>query len=376
MTNESGKIRVLHIVDSLKVGGVQSFVKDLVRHFAESPFALSWTALHGEGADPSLLQLAPPPFVAAPHRYSPNMLPRLRRIIRTGGYDIVHAHGVPSCLLCERFRRYLGIPRLIVHLHHIYRRQHGQPLQNLLEAAAYRRADLLLGCSQRVIDSVPRALPKEYVYCGLDAHHFAPPAAEVKNALRRELGFQPSDVILGFAGRLVGYKHPELPLQALARLHREFPDLKALIVGAGPEATALQIFAAKHGIADRLNLAGRRSDMICFLSAMDIFVMASDEKEGFGLGLVEAMAMALPCLVSNYTAAAEIVTDGQDALQFGINDAGALAERIRELLRDQELCRRLGEAARHTACRRFDIRQSVERLTQLYTAVIGPMDAV
>lgn len=370
MMNESGRIRVLYVVDSLKVGGVQSFVKDLVHHFEESPFALSWAALHGEGADPSLLQLAQPPFIAASYRYSPNMLHRLRRIIRTGGYAIVHAHGVPSCLLCERFRRYLGIPRLVVHLHHIYRRQHGQSLQNLLEAVAYRRADLLLGCSQRVINSVPRTLPKEHVYCGSNTRHFAPPAAEAKNTVRRELGFQPSDVVLGFAGRLVAYKHPRLLLDALAQLHREFPDLKALIVGAGPEAAALQTFATAHGIVDRVVFAGRGSDMIRFLSAMDIFVMASDEKEGFGLVLVEAMAMALPCLVSNYTAATEIVTDGQDALQFGINDAGALAARIRELLRDQELCRRLGAAARRTACRRFEIRQSVERLTQIYTELI------
>jgi glycosyltransferase involved in cell wall biosynthesis len=357
-------------MDSLKVGGVQSFALQLGKCFDDPRFILSFAALHGEGLDPRFSEMRPKPLAAGARRLDPALLFRLRGIIRSGDYDIVHAHDTPSSFLCERFRKFFGIRRLIVHIHHLYRRQDNQRLQNLVEIAAYRNADLILGCSQHILNKLPRSIPKEMLPYGLDTDKFKPQDERVRAAARAEFGFAPANVVLGFVGRLIQCKEPWLLLQAMSRLTGEFPELRALIVGAGPEEASLRSLAERLRIQERIVFAGYRTDVSNCLAAMDIFAMLSHEVEGFGLALAEAMAMGKPCVTSDYPAARELIKPGEDVLTFPSGDATALAECVRKFARDSDSRAEFGAAARRAIVERFEARQCARHLAEIYARLL------
>jgi glycosyltransferase involved in cell wall biosynthesis len=98
---------------------------------------------------------------------------------------------------------------------------------------------------------------------------------------------------------------------------------------------------------------------------MDIVVHASTEREPFGRTIVEGMACGCAVVVANDGGAAELFTDGVDAVGYRMGDAQALATRLHELVEDPARRARLGRAARSSAVERF----SAERLGGAFASI-------
>jgi len=102
-----------------------------------------------------------------------------------------------------------------------------------------------------------------------------------------------SDLI--FVGRFIPEKHPELVIEAVCLLIREFPDLKALLVGDGPDFASIREMIHLHGLEDHITCAGFVADhtaVLGFMKSSKVFVLPS-EREGFGIAALEAMACGL-----------------------------------------------------------------------------------
>jgi glycosyltransferase involved in cell wall biosynthesis len=98
-------------------------------------------------------------------------------------------------------------------------------------------------------------------------------------------------MVVGGVGRLHSSKHFDLLVEAAAPLLSD--DRRLLIVGDGPEREALVRQASDLGIAERVVLAGARTDVAELMSAMDVFVSPAPQ-EAFGLAVIEALASGLP----------------------------------------------------------------------------------
>ena len=105
--------------------------------------------------------------------------------------------------------------------------------------------------------------------------------------------------------------------------------------------------------------------------ALDVVVHGSTQPEPFGRTIVEAMACARPVIVANAGGAAELFSDGVDAVGVAPGDPKALSEAILRLAGSPELRRRLGEQARQTAVRRFDRRRVAEEVLAVYQRITG-----
>jgi glycosyltransferase involved in cell wall biosynthesis len=147
-------------------------------------------------------------------------------------------------------------------------------------------------------------------------------------------GFEPSIVASAVAepppkthtvcvvSRLVPYKRVDLVLDAVARLVPEHPDISLLVIGRGPEKDRLVDQAAGLGIADRVTFLGyvpSHQDVIRHIASAEIYVSAS-EIEGFGISVVEAMAVGTPYVVSRIDAFHEVTHGGQGGLLFAPGD--------------------------------------------------------
>ena len=124
--------------------------------------------------------------------------------------------------------------------------------------------------------------------------------------------------------------------------------------------------AREFGVEGRVGFTGFVPDAAAAMRALDVVVHASTEPEPFGLVIAEAMACGRAVVASRAGGAAEIFTEGADALGHGPGDAPALAACIARLAESPELRLALGRAARETAVRRFDRARLAAELVPVY----------
>ena len=156
------------------------------------------------------------------------------------------------------------------------------------------------------------------------------------------------------AGRMEYVKNfPEL-LQIWARVAPEFPDWKLHIYGDGWMLGALKNKADGLGIAPQVIFEGAVNDMETAYCSSSIYVLTS-HYEGLPMVLLEAQSVGLPAV--SYMCPSgprDIITDGKDGFLIPLYDQETFAERLRTLMRDEELRRRMGQAA-EKASHRYDL---------------------
>lgn len=179
------------------------------------------------------------------------------------------------------------------------------------ERLAMARAELVIANSaatRRVVVEKLGADPKRtfVVYYGIDAKAFAPDDAERRARARAELAVDGRPVI-AFVGALGDRrKGLDTVFDAFRTLCRSPSwDVDLVVVGAGSELAAWRARAAHAGIAERVRLLGFRSDVPWVLAGADALV-APTRYEAFGLGVLEAIAKALPAVVSAGAGVAEL----------------------------------------------------------------------
>ncbi len=227
------------------------------------------------------------------------------------------------------------------------------------------RADLIrLGLSPGKIHTV---------YNAVDTDHFDPDRQlDPRASIRKEFGIPGDAPVLGIAARMNPWKGQFELIGAASLLREKFPNLHVMILGADvPEMRAeFQKTARDGGIAERVHFGGFQQDVRPFLHEFDLFVHPS-YGEPFGLSIVEAMAMRKPVIACGTGGVPEIITHGEDGWLVPERSAESVATAVATLLADRELCRKIGENARHTVCRRFTPRQQCIAAARQYTDLIA-----
>ena len=158
----------------------------------------------------------------------------------------------------------------------------------------------------------------------------------------------PSDLsrpVVLAAGRLTRQKGFDMLLRAFKQVADEAPDWTLRICGSGRQRARLSRMVAELGLADRVSLPGRVSDMATQMEQASIFVLSS-RWEGFPMVLLEAMSKGLPVVSFDCpTGPADIVQDGRTGFLVRAGDVKALAERIEDLIGDDRARQRFGAAA-------------------------------
>ena len=177
---------------------------------------------------------------------------------------------------------------------------------------------------------------------------------------RPEFGFRDDDILLIFSGRLGPEKNLDFLIHAFAGTAEAIKNAHLLIIGGGPEESALKQAAAQTGAAGRIHFTGMLpyNELPRYLSMGDIFVTASIT-EVHPLSIVEAMASGLPVLGIHSVGVGDTVEDGVTGLLSSPNQA-AFAALLTRLCMDSDLRRRMGKTARQVSGK-----YAIERTTQV-----------
>ncbi len=185
------------------------------------------------------------------------------------------------------------------------------------------------------------------VELGTDPEVFRPERDTGRLRQRLGLGDAP---LLFTAARLVPHKGIDTALGVVARLRRDYPQLRYLVAGSGRDAPRLRNLAVELGIDDAVLFAGSLSeaDLVEAHATATLYlglsrVHATVNVEGFGLSFVEAAASGTPCVAGDSGGIRSAVRDGETGLIVSPEDIGAAAEACARLLSDSAL--RAGMAA-------------------------------
>lgn len=262
---------------------------------------------------------------------------RVKRIIREGGYDIIHCHtpvGAAVARLAARKARKNGSKVIYTaHGFHFYK---GAPWLNWLvyfpvEWLLSPLTDVLITINREDYERAKRLLrAKKVVYIpgvGIDVSRFRG-NGEQGAALRRELGIPDGAAVLLSVGDLNKNKNHRAVLEALARMENR--NLHYVVCGRGPLKEELETFAREKGLADRVRFMGYRDDIPAFYAMADVFVFPSF-REGLSVSVMEAMASGLPIVCSRIRGNTDMVEDGVNGYLTEPGNPDSIAGALRRL---------------------------------------------
>lgn len=239
--------------------------------------------------------------------------------------------------------------RCLVHLGNVGGFSPRARLQERIAGALLRPRCLpkLMACSKAVLESAAREpvfskLPCRMVHNPVRKVFFA--AGEARQAN------QPCSGIWGMVARLDRLKDHRTLIQAVKLLPMAL-DFRLEIVGEGALEGELKQLVASSGLESKVIFRGATSAPQEALGRWDGFVFSTTAAEGFGIAAAEAMAAGLPCIMSDLPALREVA--GEDAYYATSGEPKAFAERLVHLMREPELARVKGEAARVRAASYF-----------------------
>lgn len=313
---------------------------------------------------------------------------RLREVVERVRPDLLHAHSPAlNGMAALGVARRSGIP-LVYEVRAFWEDaavDHGTCREGGLRYRASRALENHVLARAAAVTTICEGLRGEIVARGLpaarvtvipnavDVERFAASATPDPDLMRRlGLGEGP---VLGFIGSFYAYEGLSLLLQALPRI--PVPGLKVLLVGGGPEETALREQAGRLGIAGQVIFTGRiaHAEVPRYYDLADVLVyprlpMRLTELVT-PLKPLEAMAAGRLVLASDVGGHRELIRDGETGVLFRAGDAGHLAERALELLAHPETWPALKERARRFVAAERTWPVSVERYREIYQAALG-----
>jgi glycosyltransferase involved in cell wall biosynthesis len=291
-------MKVLHVITGLGVGGAELQLRSVLQHSRHDADVVT---LYNPGPVAEMIGSDGVRVrnVGMTRNTQVAVLWRLRRLIRDGGYDVVHAHLYRSQVYGRPAAWLAGTPVVVSTEHsigetHLERRPMTAGVRALYLATG-RFSQMTVAVSETVRTrmtgwGVPAA-KVTVIPNGVDLDRVRFDSA-AREQVRAEFGASPGEYVIGVLGRLDPNKQFALVIEAAAPLLKA-GGVRLVIVGKGEERERLEQAAAEHGVTDRVVFAGERHDVAGVLSAFDLFV-ASSAQETFGLSVLEALANGLP----------------------------------------------------------------------------------
>ena len=368
----SHKIKVLHLITSLEVGGAQHgmllglprFDSDRYEHIVCSIMDRMQMAqqFRSAGIEVRTLGLS--------RKTDVSVALRLRSLLKELRPDVLHTYLLHANVLGRIIGRLTGVPAIIGSERTIGQaRRWGRlatKLTNPLTDAVEVNSEI--GGKAIVSDLGVPSNKVELVRSGLDLAAFS---ASTKRAdIRSELGLNDNHHLVTFIGRLRPVKGVEYGIKAFAVASVQHQNLRIALAGEGEQLGYLQDLTSQLGISENVTFLGVRNDLPDLLAATDSVLMPS-LNEGFPRTAIEAMAAGKPVIATRVGGTPEAIIDGETGILVPAKDVEAMAAALSNLVDDTELQTRLGTAGRARAQQNYSLANYLSRLDRLYQQLSG-----
>lgn len=388
MKGISRGVRILNIITRLESGGAPRAVINIIARLMREGYSIDLAT--GLSPDPELDLIGAARSLGIKVHVVPQLvrdispfrdvmaLVKLIKLIKKGRYQVIHCHTSKAGFIGRLAARLAGATKTVYSPHGtIFTGYFSRPktwLFVLLERFAAKYSTRIVTLTANEIEQflahgIGDRGQYEYIYNGVDIDLLG------RNSIghegkRKELGISGDDFVISCAGRLVSVKGQRYLIEAAAKLEHEAPNLKVILMGAGPNAAELRGRCRNLGMAERVFFLGQRDDVAAIMASSDLYVQPS-LNEGLGLAIIEAMALGKAVVASRVGGIPEVVDDGRGGILVPPGDSDSLARAIMELYSDPQRRKTMGEAGFMRATETFSIEAAVNRTRGLYEKIIN-----
>jgi L-malate glycosyltransferase len=366
-------IRIAFILHVMQVAGAEVLVSETIRSLGGmlDPIVL---CLDGVGQLGEQMKSEGVPVISLNRKpgIDFSMFKRLASAIDDHGSEIVHAHQYTPFFYASLAKLHSS------KRYHLMFTEHGRHYPDIVSKRRRfanswflsRFADEINAVCQFSADALAQkdGFPGkriEVIENGIDVRRYTRSADRA--ALRLRLGLNPERRYISCIARFHPVKDHKTLIRAYAGIAAEHPDTDLLLVGDGPLREVCERDATALNLASRIRFLGVRKDVPDLLSASDLFALTS-VSEAASITLLEAMASAIPVVVTDVGGNSEIVRHERDGLLVPRGDSAAIAEAFNRLLSNPDLARRMGENSRTRVFERYRLERTIRLYHERYLA--------
>jgi len=362
-------MKILHLCTHINTGGITQYIYTLSQQMIKRENEVHIFSSGGEfeerfremGAFPHTFsirtksELSPKVYLA---------IPRVIRFIKKNKIDILHAHTRVTQVLSFYVSLLTGIP-YVTTCHGFFKRRLGRRLLPAWGNRVIAISDPVQMDLEETFKEKPEKI--RVIYNGVDIEALENCAKSV-NLTKVKEDFQLSDgkPIIGIVSRIIQAKGFDYLARALKILISKYPKIKLMIVGKGDYEERLKKLILELEIQSHVIFLGTQRNVVACYAAMDIFVLPSIWREGFGLVVSEAMALRKPIVVSNTGALNRLINDGSSGLLAKPRNVKDLAEKLDYLICHPDEAKQMGQNAYQHAKNNFSVEQMAIGIQKVY----------
>lgn len=304
--------------------------------------------------------------------YDANFFKQLRKCVkflRENKIDIVHTHDFYTNVFGIAAARVARVPLKIASKRETGGMRSGA--QQIIEKQIFKMADAIVANSEAVksylIENGVAAEKIRVIYNGLDLERLTPAETDRKKICQEfSLPFGRNIKFITLVANLRhAVKNQPMFLRAAQKVLREIPDAHFVLAGEGEFKESLEKLAKEFKIAENTHFIGRCGKIPELLSISNVCVLTSFA-EGFSNSILEYMAAGKPVAATNVGGANEAVVDGETGFLIESGDVRALADRLIELLENEEKAAAFGENGRKLVEKKFSPENQLKKTLELY----------
>lgn len=352
-----GRIPVLHLIDSLELGGAQTALLAWLATHNQTRFEVHLAMMHGTRKSlfyERARELRIPVISLSPRRWLPFYFFRLPLLMLRNRYEVVHCHLFASNWLGKPIARLLGVPVVISHDQCNDSFRTNSRLVTLIDRLTNRCADQIFAVSA----SIQKYLVTFEKVSSLKIR-IIPNGVSDRVQSQRSRGIAK---IIGGAGRLVPQKNFSRFLRIARMLVEIDSSYRFVIAGSGPLEVELKREAAELDV--NVEWFGFESSLDRFFDEIDLYLLTSDF-EGLPMTLLEALQQGVPVAAMAVDGIREEFSDEILLLNPAGNDR-ELGQLIHSALQNQTESAKMIQRGKEIVSRRFSARQQIREMEQVY----------
>lgn len=359
MTETKSKYRIAQIVGNSVTGGVPSCILNYYRFFNRKDFVFDFYTYGPSRLDDEIKALGGNIFYMPSIINFPRALPKLTKLLKAGNYDIVHSHLTSLSVVPLFAARLAGIKHRYCHAHSTTCKgeRMRNAVKNTLKKFCPPLATRLLACSSYSAEWMYGGKAKNAVIIrnAIDTERFCKDNNQ-RESIRREWGA--NDKVIGHIGRFEYQKNHDFLLDVFAEVLKKRPDSKLILVGQGSLESDIKIKIDKLGIKEKVIFMPEIYSVEKYYNGFDVLLLPS-RYEGLPLVGVEAQAVGLPCIFSEFVTGETNITGNN--LFLPIDDPVLWADAALRILESP-----LSTKSFLIKEKGYDIREAAKELEELY----------
>jgi glycosyltransferase involved in cell wall biosynthesis len=372
--------KVLHIVEDLKIGGLEKVIAAIVLHLDKNKYDVQVFCLVKGGAiaDELITEGINVKILNLNSYYDPFQVISLAQLIRREAFHVIHSHGYFASTFVRLAAFMIRTPVMVTHIHSAYIQFKKRNF--MIDRFLARFTDKIICVSRAVQRFVIKieGIEKQktcVIYNGADIPLIVEKEGEIRRR-RQQWGIEQYDIVITIVASLTENKGHKILLEAFNKVSQFLPSLKLLIVGDGFLKEDLKSRSLKFNIEKNVIFTGEQDHVQELLQISDLFVLSSLFREGLSIALIEAIATGLPVVATNVGGNPEIIEDGANGFLVPPGNADRLAHAIKTLVSNPDLRKRMGAQGRKIYEGKFKLSLMIQQIESLYDLLLGEKGAV